>query len=123
MATNPSEIQKLITWGKKVDGQIADELANLLGGATAQKVEAATVALFKSVLMPLAVSALNEARDAVTGQVDATTAVATLQKSAAAAGKQLTQSAALQLIAAASSAISNPSAPQPTPTPLPGAAQ
>jgi len=116
-ASAESELQKIWNWIKSKVTIVEQDLAELIGSDEAAKIESAGKALLNSWIGPLAVTALGEATDVVSGTMSVSKAVGNLISAAKSSGKSISGAAALQAIALAQNAL--PTAQDPTVTPAP----
>lgn len=100
-----SELQKIWNWIKAKVTIVETDLAEIIGSDAAQKLESAGKALLDSWIGPLAVTALSEATDVVTGTMSVAKAVGNLIAAAKSQGKAVSAAAALQAIAVAQNAL------------------
>jgi hypothetical protein len=113
---NVSVFTKIWDWIKKGVTVVETDLAKILGSDTAQKLEAIGKTLLDGELGPLAAAAIADATDVVSGQMSVSKAITSLISLAETNGKQLSQAAALQVIALAQNAL--PTANGATVTPV-----
>ena len=111
-----SVFTKIWDWIKKGVTVVETDLAKILGSDTAQKLEAIGKTLLDGELGPLAAAAIADATDVVSGQMSVSKAITSLISLAETNGKQLSQAAALQVIALAQNAL--PTANGATVTPV-----
>jgi hypothetical protein len=117
-STSTSVLGKIWAWFKKETTVVEADLAKIVGSETAAKIEAAGKALLETDLGPLAAAAIADATDVVTGQMSVSKAIGSLITMAEADGKQLSQAAALQVIALAQNALPVNSSTATTVTPV-----
>lgn len=112
-----SELQKIWNWIKAKVTIVEADLAELIGSDAAANLESAGKALLDSWIGPLAVTALSEATDVVTGTMSVQKAVGNLIAAAKSQGKSVSAAAALQAIALAQNALPTKADPTVTVTP------
>jgi hypothetical protein len=100
-----NEFQKIWGWIKKEITVVEADLAKIIGSDDAQKLEAIGKNLLDGFLGPLATAAIAEATDVATGKMSVSKAIEALIAMAEAEGKQLSQAAALQVIALAQNSL------------------
>lgn len=100
-ATSPSVLQKIEAWFHKAKLKVEADLTKIVGPELAGDLETAFAALLKTAEGQIAQKAVIEAADVATGQINVDQAVKATVAQIAATGKQISQSAATALVAAA----------------------
>lgn len=111
-----SFLQKIWNWIKGKAKIVEADVEAIIGSGAAQQLESIGKTLLDSWAGPLAVAAMQEATDVVTGQMSVSKAVSSLIASAKTSGKSLSEAAALQIIALLQNSL--PTAQDPTVTPV-----
>ena len=109
------EMVKVWQWIEKEVTHVEVGIEDNFGSQAAQAIETAGKELLSSDMGPVIVTALADATNVVTGQMSVSAAITNLVTAFKAAGKKLTESAALQVIGVAQNAL--PAKPQ-TVTPV-----
>lgn len=100
-ATSQSVLQKIEAWFHKAKLKVEADLTKIVGPELAGDLETAFAALLKTAEGQIAQKAVIEAADVATGQINVDQAVKATVAQIAATGKQISQSAATALVAAA----------------------
>lgn len=114
-APKESVFEKIWNFFKGTVKAVENGIEDLFGNSAASAIESAAKALIESNFGPVAVQALEEATDVATGQLSISKATSLLISAAEAAGKSLSQAAALQVIALLQNHVATAGAPTVTP--------
>jgi len=109
-AAPQSAFAKIWNFIKGEAKHVENGIADLFGSDAAGKIESAAKALVESNYGPLVTAAIADATDVVTGQMSVSKAISSLVSMFEAEGKQLSKSAALQIIGLAQNSL--PAVPQ-----------
>lgn len=104
-APKESLLAKLWNWIKGEVVHVEQGIEDIFGSNVAQSIESAGKALLESNFGPLIPAAIAEATEVATGQLDVSKAITQLVAMFEAEGKQLSRSAALQIIGVAQNAL------------------
>ena len=104
-AAKEGALAKVWDWFKKEVTHVESGIEAIFGSTAAQAIETAGKEMLSSDMGPVIVTALADATNVVTGQMSVSAAITNVVAGFKAAGKEISQSAALQIIGVAQNAL------------------